>query len=330
MNWFKRKRIFLDYASATPVLPEVKRAMEKYWSRDFYNPNTIYREGVEVRKELDTFRKKVAELTGARAEGVIFTSGGTAANVLAVRGIRPGKIVVEPGSHPSVIDAIERDPPVGRQGNSREVTLVSSVTTGNKLGRKIREEKKKKNSKYPLLHIDASQSANYSDIGLEKLSCDLITLDSAKLYGPKGIGALIVRHGAELKLPPLGTPPMPLIAGFVKAFGIAVRDRESERARLDSLRREFVSAVQRAHHSVSIMEEEPNIVHISVPGIMPEFLALALDKEGVLVSVGPACASNKPEPPDTPVRFSFGKFTTEREVRAASEIFCRLCRSMIK
>ena len=123
---------------------------------------------------------------------------------------------------------------------------------------------------------------------------------------------------------------MPLIAGFVKALEIAVRDRESERARLNSLRRQFVSAISLAHPSIIVGEMEPNIVHVSVPNILPEFLALALDKEGILVSVGPACDSNKPEPPDTPVRISLGRFTTQNELERAIETFCRVTRNMLK
>ena len=323
MSWFSAKRIFLDYASATPVLPEVRREMERYWSDDFYNPNAIYEEGLRVKLEVDKFKRKIAELTGARAEGVIFTSGGTEANVLAVRGVKPGKIIVEPESHPSALEAVIKS-------NSKETTLISSIATDNKMGRQIREERKKNGSKYPLLHIDASQSAEYYDVGLEALACDLVTLDSAKLYGPKGVGALILRKGVELTLPPRGTPPMPLIAGFVKALEIAVRDRESERARLNSLRRQFVSAISLAHPSIIVGEMEPNIVHVSVPNILPEFLALALDKEGILVSVGPACDSNKPEPPDTPVRISLGRFTTQNELERAIETFCRVTRNMLK
>jgi len=318
-----QKRIFLDYASATPVLPEVKREMEKYWSKDFYNPNAIYEEGVRVKKDVDEYRTKIARILGVAKETIIFTSGGTEANTWAVRGVKPGRIVIEPDSHPSVAEAAK-----GITG--RETTLVSSVTIDNKLGRKIREERKKGNTKFPLLHVDASQTAAYFNVGLETLSCDLLTLDSAKLYGPKGIGALVVRKGVALTVPPLGTPAVPLIAGFVKALEIAVRDREVERKRLHSLSAQFVANIRRSLHEAEIILNEPNIINISVPRIMSEFLVLALDRVGVLISAGHACNSNKPEPPDTPVRVSLGRFTTKQEVGKASEIFCRTVRNMLK
>src|SRR3989344_1429803 len=271
MNRFHNKRIFLDYASATPVLPEVKRAMEKYWSRDFYNPNAIYEEGVRIKKDVDEYRTKIAQILGVAKETIIFTSGGTEANTWAVRGVKPGRVVVEQDSHPSV-----------------------------------------------------SEAANKGIRGTET------TLDSAKLYGPKGVGALIVKRGVKLDLPPLGTPTVPLIVGFAKALEIAVRDRETEKKRLTSLSASFINDIQHSLPEVYITQSSPNIINLSVPGIPPELLVLALDRAGVLVSAGPACNSNKPEPPDTPVRFSFGRFTTTADVKQAVEIFCRVAESMVK
>lgn len=319
----KKKRIFLDYASATPVLPEVRREMEKYWSKDFYNPNTIYEEGVKVKKDVDEYRTKIARILGVAKDTIIFTSGGTEANTWAVRGVKKGRIAAEQDSHPSVFEAAK-----GITG--AQTTLVSSVTTDNKLGRKIREERKKSHTNFPLLHIDASQTAGYFNVGLQALACDLLTLDSAKLYGPKGIGALVVRKGVKLELPPIGTPAVPLIAGFAKALEIAVHDREPERKRLHSLSSQFVADIRRSLPEAEITLNEPNIINISVHDIMPEYLVLALDREGVLVSAGPACNSNKPEPPDTPVRISMGRLTTIQDVKKASEIFCRNVRNMLK
>ncbi|MBI1974504.1 MAG: aminotransferase class V-fold PLP-dependent enzyme [Candidatus Zambryskibacteria bacterium] len=321
MNWFKRKRIFLDYASATPVLPEVLKTMENYWSREFYNPNAIYAEGETVKKEMKKCRHAIASILGVNVDEVIFTSGGTEANVLAVRGVRPGKIIFEEESHPSVSEAIV-------ENKSKEVVLVSSVTTDNKLGRQIRKERKKNPpTGGPLLHVDASQTAQYFDVSLERLSCDMLTLDSAKLYGPKGIGALVVRRGVKLNLPPRGTLPAPLIVGFTKALEIAVRDRESEFKRLDKLADDFAKEIQSNLPNVEVNKISPNIVNVSVPGILPEFLVLKLDSGGVMVSAGPACNANKPEPRDMPVRFSLGRFTTLSDLKRATAILIKLIKS---
>ena len=301
--------------------------MEKYFSTDFYNPNAIYAEGEKVRKEVEAYRIQIARIFGVAPEGVVFTSGGTEANTWAVQGVGPGRIIVEEGSHPSVTEAVK-----GRtlSIDSKGPTLVSSVTTDNKLGREIREERKKNGSVYPLLHIDASQGAQYYNCALDTLACDLLSIDSAKLYGPKGIGALIVKRGVKLNLPPQGTPAVPLIAGFTKALEVAVRDREAEHARLTLLSGEFVRVVEASLPEAEIAQSLPNIINISVPRILPELLVLALDRAGVLVSAGPACDFHKPEPPETPVRISLGRFTTEEEVKRASEIFCHTVRNLLK
>ncbi len=297
--------------------------MEKYFSLEFYNPNSIYEEGVKVRKEVERYRVRIAQILGVAKEGVIFTSGATEANTLAIRGVKSGRIVVESDSHPSVFEAIQ-------DTTATEITLISSTTVDNKLGRKIREERKKKQSEYPLLHIDASQTANYFNVSLEALACDLLTLDSAKLYGPKGIGALVVRRGVKIKLPPFGTLPVPLIAGFAKAFEIALRDRETEFERLDALSAKFVQAIEKRIPNAEIGRSAPNLVNISIPNILPELLVLALNQHGVMVSAGVACDAHKPEPLETPVRFSFGRETMEKDIYEAVEIFCHTVDNLIK
>ncbi|HEY4528464.1 MAG TPA: aminotransferase class V-fold PLP-dependent enzyme [Candidatus Paceibacterota bacterium] len=330
----------MDYAAATPVLPEVRDAMEKYFSKDFYNPNAIYQEGVRVKKDLGNYKTQIAALTGARKEGIIFTSGGTEANVLAMRGARPltpersdgGRvkntgIFIEEGSHPSVVEASKG---LAKSPTWEVATLISSTTRDNTQGKQVREYRKKNGTSYPLLHIDASQTIQYWNVGLEALSCDLISLDASKLYGPKGVGALVVRRGVELDLPPEGTRVMPLIAGFAKALEVAVRDRESEYRRLNSLSAQFKEMLESSLPQAIITQELPNITLVSVPGILPELLVLALDREGILVSAGPACDFHKPEPRDTPVRFSFGRFTTVKEVIQAAKTFCSVVGNLLK
>lgn len=328
MDWFnnlfnKNKRIYLDYAAATPVLPEVSRAMERYGAEDFYNPNAIYKEGIKAREIVEDCRVRIARILGVAKESVHFTSGGTEANVLAVRGVKAGKVIAEPDSHPSLIDAIQ-------EHDSDEVVLVSSPVPNNTLGRKIRAERKAKGSAYPLLHVDASQTAAYYDVSPEKLAADLMTLDATKLGGPKGIGALIVRRGVAIDVPPRGTPPVPLIVGFAKALELAAKDREAEAKRLLSLSEGFKAAVERLVPQAEVSLLPPHIVHVSIPGILPELLVLALDRRGILASAGPACDSKRPEPAETPVRFSFGRATTEKDLNKAVEILCQEAEKLVK
>ena len=326
---FQKKRIFLDYASATPVRREVLKVMTPYQNEDFYNPLAIYAEGEKVKKELDGFREEVAQALGANKSGVLFTSGGTEANVLALRGLHPTHAVVSHDSHPSVLDALKGvSVSLWKKGEPLplrdDTTVVSSISTDNKLGREIREERKKRGGKFPLLHIDASQTMQYWNIGLENLAADLITIDAGKLYGPKGVGALVVRKGVELDLPPRGTPAMPLVAGFALALKLAKKDREQEFNRLSALSNKLCREIKNSVPEALVEVVEPNIVTVSLPRVLPEFLVLALEREGVLVSAGSACNSMKIEPPETPVRFSLGRGTSEDEVIKVAKIFGRV------
>ncbi len=332
---FKSKKIFLDYASATPVREEVLEAMTSYQKENFHHPSAIYQEGREVLDRVEEFRTQIARMFGAQKRGVIFTSGGTEANTWAIRGVKQGHVVIDAESHPSVLESVQGDNfslwedsqplPV-----KEETTLVSSVTTDNKLGREVRELRRNVHNSYPLLHIDATQSVQYYPVGLETLACDLISIDAGKIYGPKGIGALIIRKGVTLDLPPQGTPPVALIAGLAKALELVVRDRESEAKRLQNLAESFAQELQQALPELVVSLRLPNMIFISLHNVLPEFLVLALEREGILVSAGPACNANKPEPPDTPVRLSLGRLTTKKDLKLALEAICRGVKNVIK
>ncbi len=343
MRWFSRKRIYLDYAAATSVLPEVRRAMDKYFSENFYNPRAIYREGIRVKAEVDDCRRKIAQISGVTADGVIFTGGGTEANNLAILGVaklvdRP-HIIISENAHPSVLRAAEetgdfsiwRDgEPLPLKGNT---VLISVSSYENDIGRQVRDIRKKNHSNYPLLHIDASSSANYFSPNIEELACDMLTLNASKIYGPKGIGALVVRRGIELNMLHQGTPAVPLVIGFAKALEIAMQSREGERLRLESLKLEFIKEVknllpQTVFHSS--FEDLPNTINISVPKILPEMLVLALDREGIAVSSGSACSFEEDSSDDYFTRFSFGRMTTKSDVDIAMKTFCRVAKNLLK
>ncbi len=393
MSWFKSKRIFLDYASATPVLPEVRRVMEKYWSRDFYNASAIYGEGMEVKRVVEECRVRLSRALGIASKGTIFTSGGTESDNLAVLGTfeeskkvfeRP-HIIVSSIEHPAVVAAAEE---VVRRGGEmsilpvnedglvslkalekllKENTFLVSIALANheigtvqplsRVGRLISAYRKEREIEYPYLHTDASSAANYLNINLEHLQVDLLTLDGSKIYGPKGVGVLAVR--SKVKLYPIifgggqeggrraGTPNPALISGFTLAFEMAQMDKEKETTRLEKLRDQFISLI-RAQISKTVMNGSlkshlPNIVSVSILDTLSEFILLKLDKEGIMASVGSACsldervsgspvirALGKPELAESTLRFSFGRFTTENEIKKSTEIFCRICRSMVK
>lgn len=364
----------MDYASATPLLPEVRRVMERYNSDLFYNPSAIYQEGLQVKKELENYRSRIAGILGVGQKEIIYTSGGTESVNLAILGVfeeslktvKKPHIIISAIEHPAVVKAAEE---VVRRGGQLSIldvdeeglisfaqlkkllkknTILLSIGLANseigtvqaisKVGRLLREERKNNNSIYPLLHTDASAAPSYINVNLESLQCDLISLDGSKIYGPKGIGILAKRRGVEVHRLHHGTLPAHLIAGFCKALETAVRDRESEVKRLELMRQEFITdiirAIPTAHINGSSDSHLPNIVSISIPGILSELLLLKLDKNGLMVSVGSACsyderesgspiisAIGKNDLKESTLRFSFGRNTDKKDVERAKEIF---------
>ncbi len=234
MSWFKEKRIFLDYASATPTLPEVKRVMEKYLVEYFYNPSAIYEEGLTVKRVVEKHRLRIAKLLGIQSEGLVFTSSGTEANNLAILGtfakslekVRHPHVIVSAIEHPSIIACAEE---VVRRGGEMSIlkvdesglvspaelaklikknTVLVSVALANhevgtiqpvaKLGRVIRKYRKTHGISYPYLHTDVAAGANFLPLYMESLQADLMTLDGGKIYGPKGVGLLATRGIVEI------------------------------------------------------------------------------------------------------------------------------------
>lgn len=392
MFWFKKKRIFLDYASATPVLPEVKKKMDKYWSKDFYNPSAIYEESLAVKREVEEARKSVARTLGVSLSGIIFTASGTESDNLAILGtfeiarevFKKPHIIISAIEHPAVVSAAKEVLrrggemsvlPVDEEGRvSLEVlkkllkknTFLVSIGLANseigtiqplsKIGRILREYRKNNESPYPCLHTDASQAPSYLDITLESPNLDLLTLDGSKIYGPKGVGILATRKG--IKIHPIifggeqenarrsGTLNPALVVGFASALDIAVKNREKESGRLRVLQKYFIEQVNQCLPKAVINgspdDSLPNIISVSLPDTLSEFVLLKLDKEGVMVSVGSACSNDgsvsgseviraigKEELSESTLRFSFGRFTTFSEVKRSVKIFCKVAKSLL-
>ncbi len=232
------KRIYLDYAAATPIDKRVLRTMAPFFAKDFQNPSAFYKEGVFVRKHIEGSRKEIAEIIAGHSDEIIFTSGGTEGNNLAIQGAikafgnrvsksRVPHVITSSIEHASVRSVLralkERDEielteiSVGKDGvvslnelkeALRENTVLVSVMQANneigtiepiaEIAKIIRNFKKKNNTTFPLFHTDACQSGNYLEINVERLGVDLMTLNSGKIYGPKGVGALFIRRGVAL------------------------------------------------------------------------------------------------------------------------------------
>ncbi|MBX4190654.1 cysteine desulfurase [Candidatus Saccharibacteria bacterium] len=236
------KKIYLDYAAATPLDPKVLEAMKPYFSSKFYNPSAIYLEGRKIRRDLDEIRHKVAEIIGAKPAEIIFTAGATEANNLAIQGtlseFPEGEILVSAIEHESVLEPARlfknTEIPVDKNGQiilnklsiliNDKTVLVSVILVNNELGsiqplkeianiiKKVRKQRLASGNEMPIyLHTDAAQAGNYLDLHVSRLGIDLMSLNGGKIYGPKQSGALYVKAGTNLK---------PLILGGGQEFGL--------------------------------------------------------------------------------------------------------------
>lgn len=282
--------IYLDYAAATPLDPDVQKAMEPFWSEQFYNPSATYKLATEVRIALNEARAQIGYWLGARPTELVFTAGGTEANNLAIHGVMraypESNIVISGIEHESVIEpAAQYDVRiVGVKADGRvdmdelhakideHTVLVSIMYANNEIGtiqnlRKIStlidEFKKSRQVDLPLyFHTDACQAANFLDVHVSRLGVDLMTLNGGKIYGPKQSGCLYIKTGVELTALingggqerglRSGTENVPAIVGFAAALDIAQRQRNEESERLRGLQREFVKQLGNSHPVIAI------------------------------------------------------------------------------
>ncbi len=223
-------KIYLDYAAATPVAPEVKQAMAKYLDEDFYNPSATYLAAQEVKKDFADARKIVAHWLGAKPAEIVFTAGATESDNLAIQGVMDkfpnANVVISAVEHEAVIEAsakyASKLAPVDAQGRlimsklseiiDDKTALVSVIYANNEIGTiqplakvaklitEVRSDRSRRNVLQPIyLHTDAVQATNYLDLHVSKLGVDLLTLSAAKIYGPKQVGCLYIKSGTEIE-----------------------------------------------------------------------------------------------------------------------------------
>lgn len=378
----KKKRVFLDYASTTPVSSEVLKDMWSYASESFYNPSALYKEGVEVKKALDSSRRKMAFLLNVSASEVFFTGSGTESCNLAVRGVfnrarTSGKprphIITTTIEHSAVLEVCRDIEKMGGEVtyispdekgiiNSSKIAeaikentvLVSVMYVNNEIGvvepireiaNVIKKWREEKGSVYPFFHTDASQAGNSLVIHADALGVDLLTLDSSKVYGPKGVGVLMVKRKTLIE--PIvfgggqegglrsGTENLMGIVGAVKAFEIANKMREKETKRLKLLSDYFIERIEKEIPQADLNgrreKRVPNIVSVCIPKIDAEFAVLKLDNLGVACAHVSACKSGenntsyvvdalgKKDCAGSSLRFSFGRDTTKKDLDFAIE-----------
>ena len=326
------QRFYLDYNATAPLRPEVRDAVAGALSL-YGNPSSVHAEGRAARSAIEAAREKVAALVGARSEDVIFTSGGTEANALALAAQSGGSwhCYLSAIEHPSVLSGgrfyretttifpVDADGVADLQILAKELEkhhlggwrpFVSLMAANNETGaiQPVAEASKIVHSAGGLLHTDAVQAAGRIRLDMTTLGADMLSLSAHKIGGPKGVGALVLGAGATVE--PLikgggqerrrraGTENVAGIVGFGVAAELASADL-AKAAALAALRDELETGARTIARDAVVLSARvarlPNTTCIAVPGTKAETLVIGLDLAGVAVSSGSACSSGKVE-----------------------------------
>jgi cysteine desulfurase len=322
------RRIYLDGNATTPLDPRVREAMEPWL--DCGNASSLHAEGRAARAAIDRAREQVAALVGARPREIVFTSGATEANSLAILGaIRANAVrraACSAVEHPSVLRALEALRPdvaldvlpVGRDGRVASdaglppgagflAVMVANNETGAVMP--VAEISARARAQGALVLADAAQACGRMPVDVARLGADLLTLSAHKMHGPKGAGALYVRGGVRIEPSARGgghergvrpgTENVAAVAGFGAAAELAARELAARRALWTRLRGSFLARLREEIPDARVNSPEdglPNTISATFPGIPADALLAGLDLAGIAVSAGSACASGAPEP----------------------------------
>jgi cysteine desulfurase len=328
------RRVYLDNNATTPVLPEVMEAMRPYFTEHFGNASSIHHYGQDTRSAVERARESVAALLGCRAAEIVFTSGGTEADNLAIAGlIKPGDHVITSSvEHHAVLFACKHwqeagndvtylpvdgrsliDPADVRRALRTNTKLISVMTANNETGviQPVEEIGRIAAEAGVMFHTDAVQAVGKIPVDVKRIGCHALSLSGHKLHAPQGVGVLYVRKGTRLR--PLfyggrhersrraGTENVPGIVGLGKAAELAMRSfaegAEGNMATLrDRLQQSILNQVEEATVNGEGAPRVPNTANISFRHVEGEAMVIALDLKGLAVSTGAACASGAIEP----------------------------------
>ena len=327
-------KAYLDNGATTMVDPKVVDAMNPFFTERFGNASSLHKLGRTAHEALESSRLVIAKKLNALPEEIIFTSGGTESDNLAIKEVafhnikKKNHIITTKIEHPAVLNTcrfLEKmgfeitylnvnhegfiDLPGLEKSIKENTCLVSIIHANNEIGtiqdiKAIGEICKKHNVAF---HTDAVQSFTKVPIDTKKIPVDLISLSAHKIHGPKGIGALYVRKGTplhslfhggsqEANLRP-GTENIPGIVGFAKAVELA---SEGHIKKMEKLRDYLIQEIKNNFTDIEINGPEKNRlcnnINISFKGIEGESLLMHLDEKGIAVSTGSACSSQSLEP----------------------------------
>src|SRR5579872_3670776 len=327
-------RIYLDNNATTPVLPEVFEAMRPYFAEQFGNASSIHHHGQQTRAAVEDARESVAALLGCRASEVVFTSGGTEADNLAIAGLVDAgdHIITSSIEHHAVLHACRHQEEIGcdvtvlpvdgrglvdpddvRRALRPNTQLISIMMANNETGvlQPVEDIGKIAAEANVYFHTDAVQAAVKVPIDVKKIGCNVLSISGHKMHAPQGVGALYVRKGTHLQ--PLfyggrhersrraGTENVPGIVGLGKAAELAMQgfergDNKKISALRDRLQQGILAQVEDATVNGEGAPRVPNTTNIYFDHIEGEAMVISLDLKGLAVSTGAACSSGAIEP----------------------------------
>ncbi len=325
------RRVYFDNSATTPVLAEVFEAMRPYFSEHFGNASSIHHHGQETRSAVERARESVAALLGCRTPEVVFTSGGTEADNLAIFGrVRPGDhVVTSTIEHHAVLNTCKHlesqgcevtyvpvdgrgaiDPQDIKRALQPNTRLITIMMANNETGvlQPVEEIGKIAAKAGVAFHTDAVQAAGKTPIDVRRIGCDLLAISGHKLHAPQGVGALFVRKGTALE--PMmyggrhersrraGTENVPGIVGLGRAVELArakLATGDAMAALRDRLER-LLLEIECSGVNGEGAPRVPQTASMYFDGIEGEALVIALDLKGLAISTGAACSSGAIEP----------------------------------
>ncbi|UCC39098.1 MAG: IscS subfamily cysteine desulfurase [Candidatus Aminicenantes bacterium] len=360
--------IYLDNNATTPLDPGAQEKMSHFLREHFGNPSSLYPIGRAVKEIVTETREVIAKAIGATRTEIIFTGSGTEADNFAIRGVldafpEKDEFITSEIEHPAVIETaryLEKKGikvtyvPVDQYGTidlgflSNAITpktaLISIMHANNEIGtiQPIESVVKIAREKGVLVHTDAVQSFGKIDVDVKKLDVNLLSISSHKIYGPKGIGALYIRKGTNIK--PLiygghqeremraGTENTIGIVGFGEAVRVLMERGSKDKKRIEKLAEQLKKGIEETIPKVKLNGHDKNRVKGTLsfcfPGLEAEAILLALATKEICVSTGSACAEGtedvsyvlsaiglKPEIARSTIRFSVGRFNTEEDIQ---------------
>jgi cysteine desulfurase len=373
------RTVYLDHSATTPIAPEVLQAMLPVFQEVHGNASSVHSYGRQAKVRLEESRESIAASLGVGHEELLFTSGGTESDNTALRGVsaafresEKNHIIINAAEHHAILAPAEWLKENGgavtilpvdefgrvsaddvRSAITPRTCLISVMHGNNEVGtiQPIREIAKLAQERGVLFHTDAVQTFGKVGLDLREVSADLVSVTAHKLYGPKGIGALVIRKGTAFR-PQItggaqeanrraGTENVPLAVGFAKAVAVAEIRRERDAQRQGALRellrtqllRKFPDILVNGHPEERLF----HILSVSFPWeeyrLEGETLIAGMDLRGVAVTSGSACTSGTLQASHVlvamgrdertaraTVRFSLGRSTTEEDVQYAAEM----------